>query len=432
MTEERRPDSLVGKRLLGGKLEVIRRIGEGGMGAVYEVEHRITKHRRALKVLHPEMALSADVVERFLREASVAGTLDTEHVVETYDAGRLDDDTTYVLMELLEGEALDEHIARLGRLPPERAIRIAIEICEGLAAAHDAGIVHRDLKPANVFLARGRQGAPCVKLLDFGISKFSRVHRDRTLTAVGALLGTPLYMAPEQSEGADRADERSDLYALGVILYEALSGTAPFDADTLPKLLVQIHTGERRPLVEVAPHLDPRLLALVERTLSLSPDDRPADARALEAELRALLDEGAIGDSEAAPPLSEPPRSGRRPSLALLLVLGGALTVAIAIAIAMSRVPAPVASPPPTEERPGPIADERSPAAPAPPAPSPSAPPDRIEVARPAPAAPAAPARRIPTAGSMREPAAREAASMEAGATSTGMQGPLDRDNPYR
>ena len=219
-------DPLVGRVLLG-KLEVVRRLGAGGMGAVYEVIHRLTHHHRALKVLHSELARDADVVARFLREASVAGTLQSPHVVETFDAGQLEDGSPYVLMELLEGSPLTDLIAG-GAVTPARTVRIVLEACEGLQAAHTAGIVHRDIKPDNLFLTIGSGGAERIKLLDFGISKFARPAEDDVrLTQTGLVLGTPLYMSPEQASADADLDERTDIYSLGVILYELLSGGRP-------------------------------------------------------------------------------------------------------------------------------------------------------------------------------------------------------------
>ncbi len=245
MTLEDSP-SLVGQTLLDGKLDVERKLGEGGMGVVYRVRHRMTKHARALKVLHAPLASHAGVVKRFMREATVAGQLDCPRVVETYDAGVLESGAPYVLMELLEGESLADRLEAEVQLAPERAVQIALEALEGLVATHAAGIVHRDLKPENLFLVRDRDGGEHVKLLDFGISKFHL--DDESITATGNLLGTPMYMSPEQTEGAERADARSDLYAMGVILYEALSGATPFEASSLPKLLMEVHLGERPPL----------------------------------------------------------------------------------------------------------------------------------------------------------------------------------------
>jgi serine/threonine-protein kinase len=282
-------DPLVGQTLLG-KLKVLRRLGAGGMGAVYEVEHTMTRHHRALKLLHAHVADNSEIVARFLREATVAGTLKTKHVVETFDAGVLDDGSTYVLMEMLEGRSLSE-VFEQEKLPPARVVSLVWEACEGLEVAHRGGIVHRDLKPDNLFVARDVDGNELVKILDFGISKFSEHHEyDGTLTADGAMMGTPFYMSPEQTRGLKDIDARTDVYAAGVILYEGLGGRVPFTGESFPMLVVAIHEGKCTPLGELAPHLDPRLVAVVAKAMAKERGDRYASARDLQEALRPFAD----------------------------------------------------------------------------------------------------------------------------------------------
>ena len=270
-------------QVLMGKLKVIRLLGQGGMGQVYEVEHLITRHRRALKIMHARYASSSETVARFIREAGVAGTLKTVHVVETYDAGQLDDGSPYVLMELLRGEALAGLFETPGPIPPGRVVGIVCQMLEGLLVAHEAGIVHRDVKPDNVFIARDERQNERVRLLDFGISKFTQGTNDYAgaLTSDGAMMGTPFYMSPEQASGARTVDERSDLYSAGVILYEGLARKRPYDAISLPALVIKIHAGEHVPLHEVVPELTPGLADVVERAMNVNPGLRYASARDL-------------------------------------------------------------------------------------------------------------------------------------------------------
>jgi eukaryotic-like serine/threonine-protein kinase len=272
--------------LLAGKLRIIRIIGEGGMGAVYEVEHEFTKHRRALKLLHPDLAMLPGIVARFHREASAAGRIGSPHIVETFDAGTLDTGEPYIVMELLDGKPLGDVIAHKGRLDFLQSLEILRQSCEAIQAAHDAGIVHRDLKPENLFLLNGSR--TFVKVLDFGISKFDPARTmDGKLTQDGATMGTPYYMSPEQVRGQSDLDGRTDVYALGVVLYECLTGRKPFAAETLPAIAVLIHEGKYEPLRALRPEAPPELEAVVARAIAVDRDSRFATpgefARALSA-----------------------------------------------------------------------------------------------------------------------------------------------------
>jgi eukaryotic-like serine/threonine-protein kinase len=298
--------ALAAGTLLAGKFRVVSLLGEGGMGAVYQIEHEITKHRRALKLLHASMAQMPSVVERFLREASAAGRVGNPHIVETFDAGVLDTGEPYLVMEILRGEPLSGRIAR-GPMPVLEVVDLVGQACGGVQAAHDAGIVHRDLKPDNLFLTEGADGRPFVKILDFGISKFDSAKTGGLqLTQEGAALGTPYYMPPEQIRGEGSLDARADVYALGVILYECLAGVRPFEAETLPHLAVLIHTGEAVPLSQHRPDLPPGFAELVHHAMTADRTQRTQTA----SELRAALEQfGSVAFRTRIPSGSNPPLS---------------------------------------------------------------------------------------------------------------------------
>src|SRR5262245_56662080 len=260
--------------VIDGKYRIVRLIGEGGMGAVYEGEniriHRIV----AIKVLHAGVAENQDAVQRFEREAQAAGRIGSEHIVEVLDLGNLPDGDRFMVMEFMDGDSLSARIQSRGRLTANDTYPIARQILEGLAAAHGAGIIHRDLKPDNVFLLRSRGGhADFVKLLDFGISKFSALSGESgfSMTRTGAVMGTPYYMSPEQAKGAKGMDHRADLYAVGVIFYEAVTGRVPFNADTFNELLFKIVLEEPRPLEQIDPTIDAGFAAIVAKAMAREP-----------------------------------------------------------------------------------------------------------------------------------------------------------------
>ncbi|MBX3129951.1 MAG: protein kinase [Polyangiaceae bacterium] len=285
-----------------GKYKVVRLIGEGGMGAVFEGENTAISRRVAIKVLHPHAALSEDAVMRFKREARAAGKIGNDHILEILDLGALADGAHYMVMEFLDGEPLAARIER-GPLPPAEVVSIALQLLAGLGAAHSAGIIHRDLKPDNIFLVREKAGRrDFVKLIDFGISKFQRLGEEggeMHMTQTGTLMGTPYYMSPEQAKGTPPPDLRSDIYSIGVILYEALSGRVPFDAKNFNELMFKIALEEAPALASVAPSIDPRLADIVQRAMAKNPDHRPPTCEALSQELSAWL--ATAGDALHAP-----------------------------------------------------------------------------------------------------------------------------------
>jgi tRNA A-37 threonylcarbamoyl transferase component Bud32 len=215
--------------VLEGRYRLQRIIGEGGMGTVFLAEHVLIKRRVAIKVLRPDLARDADVVERFMNEARAAGTLGHPNIVESTDMGFARNELPYIVFEYLEGALLADEVYRLGGLAPRRALKIAHQVASALEAAHRAGIVHRDLKTDNVFLTDKDDALDHVKVLDFGISRFVEAGQERTGgKRAGVLMGTPEFMAPEQITAPDTVDARADIYALGVVLYEMLAARTPF------------------------------------------------------------------------------------------------------------------------------------------------------------------------------------------------------------
>jgi serine/threonine protein kinase len=268
--------------LVGEKYLVERRIGEGGMGQVLLARHTELDRNVAIKILRADLAKDASAVERFLREARAAARIESDHVVHVFDVGRFVDGRPYIVMEYLEGEDLGRVAAR-GALPVASAVEYVLHACEGVAEAHRMGVIHRDLKPENLFLARRRDGGATLKVVDFGISKLtpSIAHREHALTT-GELMGTPFYMSPEQLQGA-AADERSDVWALGVILFELVTASAPFEADTLPALCLRIMNETPRRISQARPDLafPFGLEEIVDTCLAKNPADRYAGADAL-------------------------------------------------------------------------------------------------------------------------------------------------------
>ena len=269
-------DPLVGQ-LLDGSYEVLRVIGEGGMGRVYEARHtRLHTKRFAVKVLHHELARQPEVVTRFQREAEAASVLTHPNVVGVYDVNTSADGRPYIVAELLQGEELGNYLERLGRLPAVEAVHIVRQVCHALGAAHAHGIVHRDVKPENVFLAGPNA---TVKVLDFGISKVSEVSDG--LTKTGTVMGTPDYMAPEQARG-DRVDARADIYAVGAILYRALTGRKPFEGSDPMAILTAVLTQEPERPSTLQPSIPLALELIVQRTMAKNPGERFASMDALE------------------------------------------------------------------------------------------------------------------------------------------------------
>jgi serine/threonine-protein kinase len=286
------PDARVGT-VLGGRYLIESAIGEGGMATVYRARHTLVDRPVAIKVMAPHLTKDASLRERFRREAKNSASLAHPNIIEIVDTGETDDGTAFMVMELLDGSSLADRIAEQGALPPALVAELGLQIMRGLARAHDFQVIHRDLKPDNIFLHRGRDGRTVVKLLDFGIA---RSLHDSRLTSAGELFGTPQYMAPERVTSID-AGPLADLYAVGVIFYEMLTGELPFDADSLPGILIKHLQAEPPSIAAKVPNVPPSLEALVKKLLAKKPGDRPVDAHQVIKELLPHVPAGAATEA---------------------------------------------------------------------------------------------------------------------------------------
>jgi eukaryotic-like serine/threonine-protein kinase len=279
---------------LSGRYLVTRKVGQGGMGAVYEATHTLIGKRVAVKVLLEKYAQREAIVKRLKQEAQLASSIGNEHIIDITDFGNTDDGRTFVVMEFLEGESLAECLAKEPKLPESRILRISAQAASALAAAHAKGVVHRDIKPENVFLLK-RKEMDFVKVVDFGISKSLRASAEDEeavrLTQTGMVLGTPLYMSPEQARGDEDLDHRVDIYALGVIMYETASGRVPFSGNNYLSVISQVLNETPKPLREIRPELSEEFEAIVNKALAKDREDRYASANDMLADLNALLDD---------------------------------------------------------------------------------------------------------------------------------------------
>jgi len=280
MTTQREPAPVAPGEVIDGKYRVDEVLGVGGMGIVVAATHIHLDQRVALKFLLPTALAHSDVVARFAREARSAVKIQSEHVAKVLDVGTLSNGAPYMVMEYLDGEDLERLLARVGPLPVQDAVDYVMQACEAVAEAHGYGIVHRDLKPANLFLASRANGRPVVKVLDFGISK-SLNKADVSLTKTSAVMGSPLYMSPEQMASARHADVRSDIWALGIILYEVLTQRLAFTADSMPELVVAVLHRTPDSLRAARPDVPQGLEAVVMHCLEKEPARRFPDIAAL-------------------------------------------------------------------------------------------------------------------------------------------------------
>jgi serine/threonine protein kinase len=282
------PSKLAPGSVLVGRYRVLKLLGEGAMGEVFVVEHLMTQHHRALKRLRPEVLIQhPTLAKRFLNEASAAGKIGNPHIVETVDAGALEDGAPFLVMELLQGQGLDARLQDRTRLDVAEAAELIAQAAAGIHAAHEKGIIHRDLKPANLFIVDG--AVPFVKILDFGVSRFGGDQGPEfRMTQPGEIMGTPYYLAPEQARGDGNIDRRIDVYALGVVLYECLTGHPPYQAQSYYELFNKIVTGAAVPLLEHRPDLPECIVELIGRAMATEPNARYQTAAEFEAALRAL------------------------------------------------------------------------------------------------------------------------------------------------
>ncbi len=315
--------------LVGDRYEIVRLLGEGGMGAVYEARHKILGRSVAIKVLKPEIAHNEQLVARFLQEAKAAAELRHKNIVELTDYG-VDGDRPYMVMELLSGEDLAHKLRRDGRMPVPQLVAILDPVLRALATAHERGVIHRDIKPENIFLVRDDEGESTPKIVDFGIAK--RQEESVQLTSANMALGTPAYMAPEQIMSSRTVTGAADQYAVGVTMFEALTGRNPFSADTLNAFIVAKATQEPESLAQIRPDLDPAFVAVVHRTLARKPEDRFPTITALR---------------EALAPFRDPSRAttGAQPAVTVSATPSAVASVPSQVTPAPAQLTVPVQTP---------------------------------------------------------------------------------------
>ncbi|MEP7053128.1 MAG: protein kinase [Pseudomonadota bacterium] len=299
---EQQSDGLSGE-LLAGRYRIGKMIGQGGMGTVYEaVREDLGNMRVAIKILHDSVSSNRQLVARFRREAETVALLSHPNIVRVIDFHDHGGEPAFLVMEWLDGLSLGQVLQRQGPMTVARTASVACQVLAALSAAHRANVVHRDLKPDNIFLTRMSGQGEIVKLLDFGVAKLLAASGSPKLTETGVVLGTPPYMAPEHARGAE-VDLRSDVYAVGCVMYEALTAHAPFAAENYNALLFAIQEGCPVPLEERRPELDPELVRIIRKAMAVKPDQRFQSAQELAEALQPWLNAGLSG---APPPESSP------------------------------------------------------------------------------------------------------------------------------
>jgi hypothetical protein len=287
-------------QILAGKFRIERVLGQGGMGVVVAATHIQLDERVALKFLLPEALSNPEAVARFAREARAAVKIKSEHVARVSDVGTLESGSPYMVMEYLEGRDLADWVRHSGAMRIPDAVEFVLQASEAIAEAHALGIVHRDLKPANLFVTQRVDGSPCIKVLDFGISKLTSPgsNSDMGMTRTSAVMGSPLYMSPEQMSSTRNVDARTDIWALGIILYEVLTGRVPFEAETMPQLCGMILQDPPRPLRALRQDVPEALEWVVLRCLQKNRDARFANVAELAAALAPFGPPGAQRSAE--------------------------------------------------------------------------------------------------------------------------------------
>ncbi|MBX3156339.1 MAG: serine/threonine protein kinase [Deltaproteobacteria bacterium] len=335
-----------------GSYRIVGKLSVGGMGTIYQARHELLDRPAAVKVLHPHLTTDGELVERFFREAKLTTSIRHPGIVEVYDFGYTDEGEAYLVMEYLEGMPLGQRALERGRFSEVEAATIARGIASALRAAHEKGIVHRDLKPDNVFLVADLDSpiGERVKVLDFGIAKLDHrgpAERAR-FTQTGVLMGTPLYMAPEQARAAGAADHRADLYSLGCILYELLVGHPVFQAEGAGEVLVHHMFTQPTPPAALRPDLSPELEDLILRLLHKEPHARPASAHEVVNALTEILSGRPAAKTIERPAAVHAVPAKRRSSLPIVAAaLTAAITAAVVAVVVLQRTSDEPTSPPP-------------------------------------------------------------------------------------
>ncbi len=277
--------------LIQSRYRLIRRLGAGASGAVWHAKNELIDRDVALKVMKPEVAEDDIALQRFFNEAKASGRVRNQSIVEILDLGQAEDGSPFLVFELLDGEGLDTYLNREGLMPPERALELFVGVARALNLAHTQGVIHRDLKPANIFIHRTLTGERVAKILDFGISRVSDTGHNFSLTRTGMVVGSPAYMSPEQASGREDLDGRADVWSLGVVLFECLTGTLPHEAANYNALMVRILTQDVDPVMTRKVDLPANFCAIVDSCLKREREQRTPNAEMVAAQMEAVLRE---------------------------------------------------------------------------------------------------------------------------------------------